>query len=214
MATAVETGLAAVRRIVTDLATRVERRLYRYEDVRAKFCCRSAAEVLADGHVHYATPCHDLTTAAGFLLREAGFRPVPVLCRIERFLQPVKFQCGLELDLGGEPYYVGFSVTTNRVARGRFVPGRSRTEVLRARPDAAPPGAPHLAFFGLESPRGVDRLFPGHDLERHLRSYRATVSRRRFERARRKAIEKVGDPAAAAELCGAGVFVPKGAGDE
>jgi hypothetical protein len=203
-------ALAAVRRIVAAVASGIERRLYAFEDVAARFCNRSAAEILAQGHVHYATPCADLSTAAGLRLREAGFRPVPVLCRIRRLFQPVKFQCGLELELDGAPWYVGFSVTTSRLARGRFAPGRSRTHVLRAAWDAAPPGAPHLAFFGLDSPAGVDGLFRGHDLARHLRSYRATTAPSAFERARRRAEEKLGG-ADRAELCGAARFVARGA---
>ncbi|HVY62337.1 MAG TPA: hypothetical protein VHF22_11825, partial [Planctomycetota bacterium] len=167
-------------------------RCYAEADVRRKFCCRTAEEVLADGHIHYATPCHDLVTAAGAALRAEGFRPVPVLCRIRRLFQPVKFQCGLELDLDGAPHYLGFSVTTNRLAPGRFVPVRSRTHVLRADPDAAPPGAPHLAFFGLGAPADVDRAIAGHVLEKHLRSYRSTTSPRAYERARLRALEKAG----------------------
>lgn len=205
-------AVARARAIVVTVAEAIERRLYSYEDVRGRFCRRSAAEMLSERHVHYATPCHDLATVAGYLLREEGFRPVPVLCRIERFLQPTKFQCGLELSIEGEPWYIGFSVTTSRFARGRFVPERSRREVLRAAWDAAPPGAPHLAFFGARSPADVDAIFPGHDLERHLRSYRRTTTKRAFERARRRAIEKSRGPEAA-ELCGPGTFVMKGAGD-
>jgi hypothetical protein len=210
---ALSPSLEAARDIVARAAWAIERRLYAFDDVCARFCSRSAEEVLGDGHVHYATPCHDLTTATGFLLRQAGFRPVPVLCRIRRLFQPVKFQCGLELTIGGEPWYVGFSVTTNRLARGRFVPGRSRTHVLRAAWDAAPAGAPHLAFFGLRSPAEVDGLFRGHHLGRHLRSYRATTTLRAFERARRRAEEKL-EGADAAELCGAPRFVARGAGRE
>ncbi len=203
---------ARARRILEEVAATLERRLYRFPEVRERFCCRSAARLLEEPHVHYATPCHDLATLAAFRLREAGFRPVPVLCRIERFFQPVKFQCGLELNLDGEPWTVGFSVTTNRFARGRFVPERSRTHVLRAAWDAAPPEAPHLAFFGLRSPADVDALFEGHRLERHLRWYRRTISRRAFERARRRALEKALGPEAG-ELLGPGRFVAKGATD-
>lgn len=209
---AADPALRTVREIVAHAATTIERRLYAFEDVCARFCCRTGAEVAADGHIHYATPCHDLATLAGEMLRGAGFQPVPVLCRIHRVFQPVKFQCGLELELAGEAWYVGFSVTTSRVARGRFAPGRSRTAVLRAAWDAAPAGAPHLSFFGVESPAGVDRLFAGHDLAKHLRSYRAGATLRAFERARRRALEKENGPDKA-ELCGAGRFVAKGARD-
>ena len=202
--------IEAARATLRWLVSRVERRLYRYEEICASFCRRSAAEVLRDGFIHFATPCHDLATLAGALLRLAGFRPVPVLCRIERFLRPVKFQCGLELVLAGAPYYVGFSVTTNRLAPGRFVPVRSRTQVLRAAHDAAPVGAPHLRFFGIRSPCEVDRVIEGHVLARHLRSYRRTASRRAFDRAWRRAREKF-EADGGMELLGAGIWRAVGA---
>ena len=204
--------VARVRALVAAESAAIERRLYVFDDVVARFCCRGADEVRAHGSIHYATPCHDLATVVAQRLRRAGLRPTLVLCRIRRLFQPVKFQCGIELDLAGEPWYVGFSVTTTRLARGRFVAGKSRTDVLRAPCEAAPEGAPHLAAFGCGSPREVDRLFRGHDLDRHLASYRATTSVRAFERARRRAEEKLGGPDAA-ELLGPARFVAKGAGD-
>jgi hypothetical protein len=187
---AVAMDLAHIRATVERALERVERRCYAEPDVRRRFCCRSAEEVLADGHIHYATPCHDLSTVAAAALRAEGLRPVPVLCRIRRFFQPIKFQCGLELEVDGAPHYLGFSVTTNRLAPGRFVVARSRTHVFRAAPDAAPAGAPFLASFGIAAPADVDRAIAGHDLERHLRSYRATTAPRAFARARRRALER------------------------
>lgn len=183
---------AVVAGILREAAEALERRLYRFEEITARFCTRSAAELLAEGHLHYATPCHDLCTLALARLRARGFEVVPVLCRIARWFQPVKFQCGLELVLGGERWYAGFSVTTNRLARGRFVPTRYRTHVVRARPEAAPAGAPLLAYFGLEGPAALDQLFAGHRLARHLQSYRHTTSRWRFARAHQRALAKAG----------------------
>ncbi len=203
--------LARARAIALDVLDRVERRCYGETEIRQAFCRRSAAEVFRDGHVHFGTPCHDLVTAAGAELRAAGFRPVPVLCRIKRFLRPVKFQCGLELDLGGDPFYLGFSVTVNRLAPGRFVPAGGRTDVYRADPEAAPPGAPHLLFFGIGSPEELDRAIAGHKLEKHLRTYRGTASLAAFASARARAHEK----AAAARpgedwLLGPGRWAPAG----
>jgi hypothetical protein len=182
--------LERLQGVVGEVIARVERRCYTEVNVRRTFCRRTAEEILRDGHIHYGTPCHDLTTVAAAALREAGYRPVPVLCRIKRLLQPVKFQCGLEVEDGADSYYVGFSVTTNRVARGRFVAARSRTDVLRADPAAAGAGAPLLAFFGIGSPAEVDRAIRGHDLERHLRSYRKTTRPGAYKSARARALRK------------------------
>ncbi len=175
------------REIVRTAVERVARRLWPYERVRERFCARSADEVLRDGDIHYGTPCADLCTVAGEMLLAAGFEPVLVLCRIRRLFQPVKFQCGIELEVNGASYYVGFSETTSRLAPGRFEPTRSRTAVHRARPSR--PGLPHLAQFGV-APATVDALVAGHDLERHLRWYRRGCSSRAFERTRSRALDK------------------------
>ncbi|MFC1707561.1 hypothetical protein ACFL59_12230 [Planctomycetota bacterium] len=189
----------------------VERRLYSFDDLCDAFCRRSAWDLLRDPHIHFATPCHDLATVALGLLLEAGATVTPVLARIKRPLQPVKFQCGLELVAGQSPYYAGFSITTNRVAPGRMVAEGARTEVHRANHGAAPRGAPFLAFFGLSSPHELDGFLRGHRLSRHLRSYRPTTRPRAFERARKRALAKC-DADRSGELLGPGSWRRVGAG--
>jgi hypothetical protein len=169
----------------------VERRLYSFEEVCGRFCNRSAREILEDGHIHFATPCHDLCTLAMERLSAHGFEPVPVLSRIHRWFQPVKFQCGIEMRLDRVAVYVGFSVSTNRLAPGRFVPIGGRTHVVRARHDSAPRGAPFLAFFDVRHPAELDVLFHGHALPRHLRTYRGSTRRRAFDRACQRAWQKL-----------------------
>jgi hypothetical protein len=198
------TDVERARAVVSEVLARVERRWWPRERVREAFCRRDAREVLVEGAIHFGTPCCDLSSAAGLALREAGFLPVPVLCRIHRWFQPVKFQCGLELTLDGAPFHLGFSVTTNRLAPGRFVPVRSRTDVLRADPRAAAPGAPHLRFFGVERIEDLDRAIRGHRLPKHLASYDATASARAFAAARAKAVEKAA--AGGIGLLGAGAW--------
>jgi len=185
--------LDRARAVTASLIERVERRCLSVALLRANFCNRSGAQVLRDGAIHFGTPCCDLSSAAGLLLREAGFAPVPVVCRIKRFFQPVKFQCGLELTLDGAPFHLGFSVTTNRLAPGRYVPERSRTDVLRARSDAAPPDAAHLAYFGIREPADIDTLIRGHHLEKHLKSYDVTASPSAYAKARAKAFAKAAE---------------------
>lgn len=181
---------ARARLTLTWLQRAVARRVYTYRELCGRFCKRSAREVLEEGHIHFAAPCHDLASVAGVLLREAGIRAVPVLVGVHRLLQPIKFQCGLELEGAEGPLYIGFSVTTTRLAPGRFAFTQSRRELVRASAGAAK-GGPLLACFGLESPGELGRLVPGYRIGRHLRSFRSTTALRAFEAARERTLEKL-----------------------
>ncbi len=176
--------------IVGELLEAIERRVYRFEEIVARFCNRNAAQIVSEGHIHFGTPCHDLCTLAMARLRVCGFSPVAVLCRIARPWRPVKFQCGLELTLDGRAVYLGFGVSSNRMAPGRFVPTRRRTHVWRAPAQAAELGAPLLAHFGIADLEQLERLVAGHRLELHLRSYRWSARVRAHARALRRARRK------------------------
>jgi hypothetical protein len=197
------------RSVLLGVVESLTRGQYTYEQVRATYCRRSAQELLADGHVHFATPCHDFATVAMLRLTEAGFAPTPALLPIRRWLRPLKFQVGLELTLDGDRYYVGASTTTNRLAPGRFVPTRSRPFVHRACAADAPPGAALLRFFGIEDLSvETDRLrelLPGYDHEADLRSHRSFASPSAFEKAYARALEKFRSDGGA-EILGVGTW--------
>lgn len=177
------------REAVRTASESVERHAYTPAAMEQTFCNRNAQELLAGGHIHYGTPCADLCTLAQFFLIREGLRPTAVLCEIARWLQPVKFQCGLELTLDTKPYYVGFSVTTNRLAPGVFASHSRRPRIVRTT-KLAPPGAPFLANFNLASPAQVSEIFPRHNLSRHLASYRPTTKQRALEVAHGRTLEK------------------------
>ncbi|RME71976.1 MAG: hypothetical protein D6776_09495 [Planctomycetota bacterium] len=182
--------LERARAIVRAAAESLERRCYRFEQVCAHFCNRDAHTLQRAGHIHYGTPCHDLATLALFELARAGHEPVAVLCRVARWLQPVKYQCGIELWIAGAAYHVGFGVTSTRFAPGRFVPAGHRSHVLRAPYPRSLWGAPLLRCFGLCSPEQVDRAIAGHHHRRHLRSYRGSTRPWRWRRAERRALAR------------------------
>lgn len=70
----------------------LERRLWTEDELRRRLLARTPREILAEGHICFATPCFDLTSVTAEVLRSQGFRCTVVLCRMKRFLQPVALQ--------------------------------------------------------------------------------------------------------------------------
>jgi hypothetical protein len=179
--------VAGARRLLEWLIARVARRRFAPEDVRAGYCSRTPREVLAQAAVPFTAPCADLSGVAALLLARAGVPTTLVLGGIARALRPIKFQSGLELDLEGATWVVGFGIARNAFYEGRFEPTPRRPWVFRRRPSELTLDRPFLSYFDDASREGVCRLVPGYDLERDLRDHVRRSSALFFHYARFKA---------------------------
>jgi len=156
--------------------------------VRAGYCSRSPSRIAAEGTLIYTAPCADLSSLVAVGLEASGLRPTLVLTGIARPLQPVKFQSGLEVDLDGATWVVGFGIAATYLYAGRFVETPRRPLVFRARPEGRlDPDVPFLEHFEPDGRAGVARRVAGYDLERDLRDHARRQGRLRFAWTRRKA---------------------------
>ncbi len=155
--------------------------------VRAGYCARSPDQVLAEGELPFTAPCADLSSLVALRLDQAGLRPTLVLGGIRRPLAHVKFQCGLEVDLEGATWVVGFGVSSTYLYVGRFVETPRRPWVFRARPARIDPGAPFLSYFEDDGRAGLARRVPGYDLETDLAWHAGRQGWLRYALARRRA---------------------------
>lgn len=155
--------------------------------VRLGYCARSPRQVLEEGELSFTAPCADLSSLAGLRLSDEGLRPTLVLGGIRRPLSHVKFQCGLEVELDGVTWVVGFGVSSTYLYAGRFVETPRRPWVLRARPARVEADVPFLAHFEHDGRAGVARRVPGYDLQVDLAWHAARQGWLRFALARRRA---------------------------
>ncbi|HZV00136.1 MAG TPA: hypothetical protein VFF73_25690 [Planctomycetota bacterium] len=162
---------AGARALLEWLVARVARRRYPVEDLRAGYCSRTPREVLAQASVPFTAPCADMSQLAALLLAEQGFDVTLVLGGIKRTFQPVKFQCGLEVELDGASWVVGFNVGRSVLYQGRFQPTPRRPYVFRTRPEALSLDRSFLTYFVPEGREGLRALIPPYDLERDLRDH-------------------------------------------
>lgn len=171
---------------------RLERQLWDWPRLQAQFVQRSPREIMSSGGIHYAAPCVDLSTCLAELLKACGYRPTIVLTRIKRPLQAVKFQMGVELDVDGISYCLGFTITCWKLIIGRFVVARSRTHVLRCPlPLDDTLDRRYLSLFGIDSLAEVGRVIPGYNPTRDLAWFRRTIAPRKLRKAQRKTEKKV-----------------------
>jgi hypothetical protein len=155
--------------------------------LRAAFCDRGPRDLLAEGETSYTTPCADLSTLAAHALQDRGLAPTLVLGGIRRPLTHVKFQCGLEVEVEGTTWVVGFAISSTYLYPGRFVETKRRPWVVRVRPDAVDPDRPFLRYFDDAGPAGVHRRIPGYELERDLAWHARRQGWLRYVLARRSA---------------------------
>lgn len=176
---------------IADLVRRVangpRRARWSVERVAAGYCARSPRQVLADDELPFTAPCADLSSITALELARRGLLPTLVLTGIRRTLAHVKFQCGLELDVDGATWVVGFGVSSTYLYRGHFVETQRRPWVFRARPDALDPDRPFLAYFEPDGRAGVARRVPGYDLARDVAWHGARQGWLRHALARRRA---------------------------
>ena len=171
-------------------ARRVRRVRWSGSELRARYCRRGPAEVIASGELHFTAPCADLSALVACGLQEGGARPTLVLGGITRAWRPVKFQCGLEVEVGGEVWVVGFAIAATYCYVGRFEPTRRRPYVHRVQPQEVDPERPFLAYFEAGGVDEVERRVPGYDWERDMRDHVRRSGRWAYGRQRRLA----GDP--------------------
>jgi hypothetical protein len=176
-----------LRRIVTWAAEAPLRVRWSAAEVRAHYCARSPRQVLEAAELGFTSPCADLSSLVAVALAELGLRPTLVLGGIRRPLSHVKFQCGLEVELGDARWVVGFGVSSTYLYPGAFVETRRRPIVLRARPARIDPDVPFLAHFGDRGREDVARSVSGYDLERDLAWHAARQGWLRYRWARRRA---------------------------
>jgi hypothetical protein len=143
--------------------------------------------VIAQAAVPFTAPCADLGGVAALLCARAGIPVTLVLAGISRPLRPVKFQTGLELDLGGETWVAGFAIARTSFYRGRYEPTVRRPWVFRRRPEELTLDRPLLSYFDENAREGVANLVPGYDLERDLRDHVRRSGRLSYLLARRRA---------------------------
>jgi hypothetical protein len=176
---------------IADLVRRVangpRRARWSVERVAAGYCARSPRQVLADDELPFTAPCADLSSITALALARRGLSPTLVLTGIRRALAHVKFQCGLELDVDGATWVVGFGVSSTYLYRGHFVETRRRPWVFRARPETLDPDRPFLTYFEPDGRAGVARRVPGYDLERDVAWHGARQGWLRHALARRRA---------------------------
>jgi hypothetical protein len=154
--------------------------------LEAGYCARAPRDV--QGEVPFTAPCADLSGVTACALSAAGLRPTLVLGGIARALRPVKFQCGLEVDQGGQTWVVGFGVSTTYLYPGRFVETRRRPWVFRVAPDRLDDAVPFLAWFEEGGRTNLARRIPGYDLARDVAWHAARHGALRWWWARRQAL--------------------------
>lgn len=176
-----------LRQVVRWAAEAPLRARWSVAQVRAGYCARTPREVLATGEVPFTAPCADLSGLVAVALGEVGLRPTLVLGGIRRPLSHVKFQCGLEVDLEGTTWVVGFGVSSTYLYPGRFVETTRRPLVLRATPTTVDPDVPFLAHFDPAGRDAVARRVAGYDLERDLAWHARRQGWIRYALARRRA---------------------------
>lgn len=177
-------GLRQVVRWAAETPLRVR---WSREQVRGGFCTRSPLQILDAGEVSFTAPCADLSSLVAAALSELGLRPTLVLGGIARPLSHVKFQCGLEVDLDGALWVVGFGVSSTYLYPGRFVETKRRPLVRRVTPDRVDPAVPFLTHFEADGRAGVARCVPGYDLDRDLAWHAGRQGWLRYALARRRA---------------------------
>src|SRR5207237_297696 len=109
-----------------------------------------------------------------------------VLGGIRRAFRPVKFQCGLELEIAGATWVVGFGVGRSVLYEGRFQPTSRRPWVFRRRPAELSLDRRFLSYFDDAGREGLARVVPGYDLERALRDHVRRSGPLAFRLARRR----------------------------
>ncbi|MBI3726299.1 hypothetical protein HY251_20430 [bacterium] len=190
---------SGARALLTWLVSRIARRRLDAETFRGGYGARSPATVIAERYVHFTAPCADLSGVAALLLARAGIETTLVLGGISRAFRPVKFQCGLELELPGEngslTWVVGFGISRSFFYAGRFEPTVRRPWVFRRRPERLDLGSPFLSHFCEGGREELSRVVPGYDLERDLRDHVARSGRFSFLLARRRARKEAQGPA-------------------
>lgn len=154
--------------------------------LEAGYCARAPRDVR--GEVPFTAPCADLSGVAACALSAAGLRPTLVLGGIARALRPIKFQCGLEVGVGGQTWVVGFGVSTTYLYPGRFVETRRRPWVFRVTPERLDDAVPFLAWFEEGGRAGLFRRIPGYDLARDIAWHAARQGALRWWWARRQAL--------------------------
>jgi hypothetical protein len=183
----VSSDLEGARALVAWAANLPLRKVWSAPRVRADYCRRSPARLLDDGDLSFTAPCADLSGVCALALARAGLRPTLVLTGIQRPLQGVKFQSGLELELEGRTWVVGFAIATTYLYRGTFVETPRRPIVHRLRPEELDPERAFLDYFEPDGLDGLARRVPGYDLERDLRYHARKNNRLGFALSRRKA---------------------------
>lgn len=184
---AVEATSDGLRRLVQWVANGPRRARWTPDRLQAGYCARAPLAVLAEGELPFTAPCADLSSLVAVGLDRAGLRPTLVLGGIARPLSHVKFQCGLEVEVEGVTWVVGFGVSSTYLYPGRFVETRRRPWVFRTRPASIDPATPFLAWFEAGGRDGLTGRIPGYDLAVDLRWHAARQGALRFWLARRKA---------------------------
>ncbi|MCA8922353.1 MAG: hypothetical protein KDD82_11125 [Planctomycetes bacterium] len=176
--------------LVRQASAAVQRATWPRERTRASYCRRSPRQVLREGELLFTAPCAELSSLTALGLLEAGLAPTLVLTAIQRALQPVKFQCGLELELEGERWVIGFAIAASYCYRGHFVETKRRPLVLRYDAARVDPERPFLEWL---LPGGFDEVasvIPGYDLATDVAQHaRRGASRWRYAWSRRKAAD-------------------------
>ena len=171
--------------------TRLERQCWDWPRLRTQFVHRTPREIMQSRAIHYAAPCVDLSTCLAEILKACGYRPTVVLTRIKRAFQAVKFQMGLEVNVDGVNYCLGFTITSWTLIVGRFVVRRSRSHVFRRvlpRDDTI--DRRYLSLFGIGGLGEVATVIPGYDPVRDLAWFRRTIAARKLRKAQRKTEKK------------------------
>ena len=173
--------------IVIEVDRCLERRIWSAADIESKIMMRSPEEILQDGHVCFATPCFDLTSVTAELLRESGLPPTLVISRMKRVFQPTGLQVGIEVDLDGEPHFIGFGRSSKRCQRGRYEIVGARRAVHRRLLEGDTFRASHLSLFGLGSYHELSSLLDGYSPSLQIRRFQRMQRLSRWRRARRQA---------------------------
>lgn len=160
--------LAGVTELVRWAANAPLRGRWSPERVAAGYCARSPAEILAEGTLPWTAPCADLSSLVALGLVQAGLAPTLVLTGIRRPLRPVKFQCGLELELEGRTHVIGFGLSCAWFYPGRFVETAHRPWIARRPLVERDPERSFLSWFEPEGRAGLAARFPGYELGRDL----------------------------------------------
>lgn len=168
----------------------IERRIWDEAELVAKFCIRSPAQMLLEGHIHYAAPCPDLAGLTADLLLLNGIAPALVLARVKRPFRPTKFQCGVEATLDGTPFTIGWSITSRQIEPGAYAAAHHRQDLVRIPWEPGWTERPYLEPFGIRGPMDLERVVRSYDHRSHLLTYRRTRSRRSYRWAVRRSVAK------------------------